>query len=49
MQWNAVVTNGPNFLGSGRTETRIVAGVTSYGLNGNCAGTGACSAWIART
>ena len=30
----------PNFLGSGRTETRIVAGVTSYGLNGNCAGTG---------
>lgn len=33
-------SGGPNFLGSGRTETRIVAGVTSYGLNGNCAGTG---------
>lgn len=33
-------SGGPNFLGSGRTETRIVAGVTSYGINGNCAGTG---------
>jgi hypothetical protein len=33
-------SGGPNFLGSGRTETKTVAGVTSYGLNGNCAGTG---------
>ena len=33
-------SGGPNFLGSGRTETRIVAGVTSYAINGNCAGTG---------
>jgi hypothetical protein len=33
-------SGGPNFLGSGRTETKIVAGVTSFGLNGNCAGTG---------
>ena len=33
-------SGGANFLGSGRTETRIVAGVTSYALNGNCAGTG---------
>jgi secreted trypsin-like serine protease len=33
-------SGGPNFYGSGRTETKIVAGVTSYGLNGNCAGTG---------
>ena len=29
-------SGGPNFLGN----TNIVAGVTSYGLNGNCAGTG---------
>jgi secreted trypsin-like serine protease len=33
-------SGGPNFYGSGSTETRIVAGVTSFGLNGNCAGTG---------
>jgi len=33
-------SGGPNFLGSGRTETKTVAGVTSFGLNGNCAGTG---------
>ena len=33
-------SGGPNFYGSGATETKIVAGVTSYGLNGNCAGTG---------
>ena len=33
-------SGGPNFYGSGRTETKIVAGVTSFGLNGNCAGTG---------
>jgi len=33
-------SGGPNFLGSGNTETRIVAGITSFGLNGNCAGTG---------
>ena len=30
----------PNFYGSGPTETKIVAGVTSFGKNGNCAGTG---------
>jgi len=29
-------SGGPNFLG----DTNIVAGVTSYGMNGNCAGTG---------
>lgn len=29
-------SGGPNFLG----DTNVVAGVTSYGLNGNCAGTG---------
>jgi len=33
-------SGGPNFLGSGPTETTIVAGVTSFGINGNCAGTG---------
>lgn len=33
-------SGGPNFLGSGRSETKIVAGVTSFGINGNCAGTG---------
>jgi hypothetical protein len=33
-------SGGPNFYGSGTTETRIVAGVTSFGINGNCAGTG---------
>jgi secreted trypsin-like serine protease len=29
-------SGGPNFIGN----TNVVAGVTSYGLNGNCAGTG---------
>jgi hypothetical protein len=29
-------SGGPNFLGA----TKIVAGVTSFGINGNCAGTG---------
>ncbi len=29
-------SGGPNFLG----DSNIVAGVTSFGLNGNCAGTG---------
>ena len=29
-------SGGPNFIG----DTNVVAGVTSYGLNGNCAGTG---------
>ena len=29
-------SGGPNFLGS----TNVVAGVTSFGINGNCAGTG---------
>jgi Trypsin len=33
-------SGGPNFLGSGRTESKIVAGITSFGINGNCAGTG---------
>lgn len=33
-------SGGPNFYGSGATETKIVAGVTSFGMNGNCAGTG---------
>ena len=33
-------SGGPNFYGSGATETKIVAGVTSFGINGNCAGTG---------
>lgn len=33
-------SGGPNFLGSGPTETKIVAGITSFGINGNCAGTG---------
>jgi len=33
-------SGGPNFLGSGSTETNIVGGVTSFGVNGNCAGTG---------
>ena len=33
-------SGGPNFYGSGATETRIVAAVTSFGINGNCAGTG---------
>ena len=33
-------SGGPNFYGSGSTETKIVAGVTSFGINGNCAGTG---------
>jgi len=33
-------SGGPNFFGSGATETKIVAGVTSFGKNGNCAGTG---------
>ena len=33
-------SGGPNFLGSGASATNIVAAVTSFGLNGNCAGTG---------
>ena len=33
-------SGGPNFYGSNSTETKIVAGITSFGLNGNCAGTG---------
>jgi len=33
-------SGGPNFVGSGSSETKIVAGVTSFGINGNCAGTG---------
>jgi hypothetical protein len=35
-----VRSGGPNFLGSGTTESTIVAGITSFGINGNCAGTG---------
>jgi secreted trypsin-like serine protease len=30
-------SGGPNFLGSGPTESKVVAGVTSFGINGNCA------------
>ena len=33
-------SGGPNFLGSGPTETKTVGGITSFGINGNCAGTG---------
>jgi hypothetical protein len=33
-------SGGPNFVGSGPTETNVIAGVTSFGINGNCAGTG---------
>ncbi len=33
-------SGGPNFVGSDSTETNVVGGVTSFGLNGNCAGTG---------
>jgi secreted trypsin-like serine protease len=33
-------SGGPNFYGSRATETKIVAAVTSFGINGNCAGTG---------
>jgi len=33
-------SGGPNFLGSGPTETKTVAGITSFGISGNCAGTG---------
>lgn len=33
-------SGGPNFLGSGVTETKTVAGITSFGINGNCAGSG---------
>jgi hypothetical protein len=33
-------SGGANFLGSGSTETKTVAGITSFALNGNCAGTG---------
>ncbi len=33
-------SGGPNFLGSPALPTATVAGVTSFGINGNCAGTG---------
>lgn len=33
-------SGGPNFLGAGEFETNIVAGVTSFGMNLRCAGTG---------
>jgi hypothetical protein len=33
-------SGGPNFYGSGSSETKIVAGVSSFARNGNCAGTG---------
>jgi secreted trypsin-like serine protease len=33
-------SGGPNFLGSGNSESKVIAGVTSFGINGNCAGTG---------
>jgi hypothetical protein len=31
-------SGGPNYLGDG--TSRVVAGITSFGINGNCAGTG---------
>ena len=37
-------SGGPNYLGTGT----VVAGVTSFGLNGSCGGTGGVSAWTAR-
>ena len=33
-------SGGPNFLKENNKETNIVAGVTSFGMNQNCAGTG---------
>ncbi|HSG13020.1 MAG TPA: trypsin-like serine protease, partial [Gaiellaceae bacterium] len=33
-------SGGPNFLGSPTGPDGIVAAVTSFGINGNCAGTG---------
>jgi hypothetical protein len=33
-------SGGPNFLGKEDEETNIVAGITSYGMNVSCAGTG---------
>ena len=33
-------SGGPNFVGSDGSETNVIGGVTSFGLNGNCAGTG---------
>jgi secreted trypsin-like serine protease len=33
-------SGGPNFLGKGDEETNVIAGVTSFGMNENCAGTG---------
>ena len=36
----SVIRVAPTFTGSGPSETNIVGGVTSFGINGNCAGTG---------
>jgi hypothetical protein len=33
-------SGGPNFIGSGATESNVIAGVTSFGLNGTCGGSG---------
>ncbi len=33
-------SGGPNFIGSGKTETNVVAAVTSFALNGTCGGAG---------
>lgn len=33
-------SGGPNFIGSRATETNVVGGVTSFGLNSTCGGTG---------
>lgn len=33
-------SGGPNLIGSGATASDVVAGVTSFGLNGTCGGTG---------
>jgi hypothetical protein len=38
-------SGGPNFSG----DSNLVAGVTSFGLNGNSAGTGGYSGWITKT
>jgi len=33
-------SGGPNFIGSGTTESNVVAAVTSFALNGTCGGSG---------
>jgi len=38
-------SGGPNFYGTGPTETKIVAGITSFGLNGTAPAQAAFSVW----